>query len=311
MRLITRFAGLSTAVAIGLFAASCAVVGPVQRAPMYYATVSQDGTPLRLAYRERGHGKPVLMIHGFGANAYTWRHLEPILAQTHRVIAVDLKGFGRSDKPLDKRYSVRDQAALLAQFIEQKNLKDVTLVGHSLGGGVALVLALDENEKRRKRIARLVLIDSVGYAQKIPLAFNVLRMPVIGPITSFLIPKELQAGAALRIAFHDDTKFNRKDVAEYAEPLRDPGSQHALVYSARQIVPENLGELSARYRTIRIPALVVWCDQDKVIKSHVGWRLHQDIPNSTFKLMRGCGHIPQEERPLETARILVDFLNHK
>lgn len=303
-----RSAKLLVAAAAALGVTACAAVAPSQLHDMRYATVGGNDNPVRLAYRERGQGKPVLLIHGFGANAYTWRHMVPALAQTHRVITLDLKGFGQSDKPLDENYSVLDQAALVSEFIERKNLKDLTLVGHSLGGGVALALALDENDKRRGRITRLALLDSVGYAQKIPIAFNLLRAPVIGPVSSYLIPKELQARAALRIAYHDDSKFDRTDVAEYAGPLHDRGAQHALIRSARQIMPENIDQLSARYPTITIPALVLWCDHDKVVKPHIGWRLHQDLPNSTFKLIGGCGHIPQEERPHETAQAIKALL---
>jgi len=292
----------------GLLAAACAAIEPRDRAPMQFATVLQDNMPVQLAYRDLGEGKPVLLIHGFGANSYTWRHLEPMLAKTRRVISIDLKGFGQSDKPLDKRYSVLDQAALISQFIDQRGLKDLTMIGHSLGGGVALVLALEDTSKRKKRIKRLVLLDSVAYAQKIPIAFSLLRAPVIGQVTNFLIPKELQAHAALKVAYFDDTKFDQLDIANYASPLHDKGSQHALIHSARQIVPKNIDELSGRYPTITMPTLVLWCDHDKVIKPHVGWRLHRSLPNSTFKLIKGCGHIPQEERPEETADLINSFL---
>jgi pimeloyl-ACP methyl ester carboxylesterase len=188
------------------------------------------------------------------------------------------------------------------------DLKNLTVVGHSLGGGVALVLALEKEDGKRRRIKKLVLIDSVAYAQKIPLAFNLLGAPVIGAVANFLIPKELQALAALRIAYHDNSKFDSNDVAEYAAPLHEKGSQHAMIYSARQIMPDNINSLSERYSTIDIPTLILWCDHDKVIRPHVGWRLHQDLPNSTFRLVRGCGHIPQEERPEETAQAVLQFL---
>lgn len=289
--------------------AACAAVAPGQPEDMRYATLGPQETPVRLAYREHGKGKPILLIHGFGANAYTWRHLVPALAQTHKVITIDLKGFGQSDKPLDEKYSVLDQAALVADFIERKKLNGVTLIGHSLGGGVALALALDKNAERRNRIERLVLLDTVAYAQKIPIAFNLLRAPIIGPVSTFLVPKELQARAALRIAYHDNSKFDSTDVAEYAGPLRDRGAQHALIRSARQIVPHNIDQLAARYPTITIPALVLWCNHDKVVKPHIGWRLHQDLPNSTFKIIKGCGHIPQEERPQETVEAILGFLS--
>lgn len=294
--------------ATALFAAGCTAAGPEVFQPMRFATVDAGEGPVRLAYRESGAGEPVLLIHGFGANAYTWRRIVPELARTHRVITIDLKGFGHSDKPLDRKYSVLDQAALVAVFIEQQGLRDVTVVGHSLGGGVALVLALDSDSAKRGRIKRLALMNSIAYAQKIPIAFSLLRAPVIGPVSNYLIPKSLQARTALRIAYHDDAKIDEKDVAEYAAPLHEKGSQHAMIHSARQIMPENIDALSARYPSIDIPALVLWCDRDKVVRPHVGWRLHQDLPRSTFRLIHDCGHIPQEERPEETAAILKEFI---
>lgn len=307
MRIVALAKFLGAAIA-GLGATGCTGVAPEVLTQMNFATVDGGTGPIRLAYRESGRGKPVLLIHGFGANAYTWRHIEPELARTHRVIAVDLKGFGQSEKPADKRYSILDQAKLIEAFMDQKRLDDVTIVGHSLGGGVALALTLQDIDAQRGRIKRLALIDSVAYAQKIPVAFSVLSAPVIGPMSNFLIPKEVQARTALRIAYHDDTKFSDQDVAEYAAPMHDKGSQHAMIYSARQIMPENIEDLSSRYPTIDIPALVVWCDRDKVVRSHIGWRLHKDLPRSTFKVVHDCGHIPQEERPHETAEILKAFI---
>src|SRR5262249_15605929 len=106
-----------------------------------YARLGPPDAPVKLFYEEEGKGPPIPLIHGFRTSPYTWRHIAPVLALTHRVIAVDLKGFGQSDKPFDARYSVFDQAELLAQFIEDHDLRDLTIVGHSFGGGVALRLA--------------------------------------------------------------------------------------------------------------------------------------------------------------------------
>jgi pimeloyl-ACP methyl ester carboxylesterase len=90
----------------------------------------------------------------------------PELAKSHRVIAVDLKGFGQSDKPFDGRYSVFDQAELLAQLIEDKDLRNLTLVGHSFGGGIALLLALEANQRLAGRISRLVLLDTIAQVEQ-------------------------------------------------------------------------------------------------------------------------------------------------
>lgn len=81
-----------------------------------------------------------------------------------------------------------------------------------------------------------------------------------------------------------------------------------MIQTARQILPENLPELSSRYKTIQIPALIIWCDHDRVIKPTIGLRLHKDLQNSTFYVVRECGHMPQEEKPQQTVKLLKDFL---
>jgi pimeloyl-ACP methyl ester carboxylesterase len=292
-----------------VFVASCSGVYRSDDANVRYLAVGDGAQKVRLAYRDQGKGKAVLLLHGFGASSYTWRHVEPALAAAgHRVLTVDLKGFGLSEKPLDKNYSIFDQAALISSFIDQLGLKQVTLIGHSLGGGVALVLALDKDKKKSKRISKLVLIDSIAYAQNIPIAFSILRTPVLGKISSALVPLDVQTRIALRLAYYDNSKFDSRDVKRYADPLKDKGSRHAMIQTARQILPENLPELSSRYKTIQIPALIVWCDHDKVIKPAIGLRLHNDLPNSIFYVVRKCGHLPQEEKPQQTIRLIENFL---
>src|SRR5688500_8609467 len=91
----------------------------------YAVNLGTGDAPLRIWVEERGRGKPILLIHGLGANTYTWRKLVSDLARTHRVIAVDLKGFGRSDKPLDAAYGALDQAALLKRLIARRGLADL------------------------------------------------------------------------------------------------------------------------------------------------------------------------------------------
>jgi pimeloyl-ACP methyl ester carboxylesterase len=297
---------------VSLMLASCSGTYRSEDANVLYASVGEGAQKVRLAYRDQGKGKPVLLLHGFGASSYTWRHVEPALAAAgHRVLTVDLKGFGLSDKPLDKAYSIFDQATLISAFIDQLKLKDVTVIGHSLGGGVTLVLALEKDKKKRDRISKIVLIDSIAYSQNIPIAFNILRTPVLGKISSSLVPLDVQTRVALRLAYFDNSKFDSKDVKQYADPLKEKGSRHAMIQTARQILPENLPELSNRYKTIQIPALIIWCSHDRVIKPTIGLRLHDDLPNSTFYVVRECGHMPQEEKPQQTVKLLQDFLKLK
>jgi pimeloyl-ACP methyl ester carboxylesterase len=291
------------AIALGScgLSAGDAVEGP-------YARLGPPDAPVKLYYYEEGKGPPLLLIHGFGASTYTWRHVAPELAKNYRVIAVDLKGFGQSDKPFDGRYSVYDQAELLAQLIEDKDLRDLTLVGHSFGGGVALLLALEANQRLDGRITRLVLLDSIAYPQNIPVFFRLLDVPLVSQLGVRMVPPLVQTRVALQIAYFDDSKIDPEEIELYAAPLKTAAGKHAIIHSARQIVPEDIAELSERYKTIELPTLILWCDHDRIVPLEVGIKLRRTLPNSTLRLIEDCGHMPQEEQPASTLALIKGFI---
>jgi pimeloyl-ACP methyl ester carboxylesterase len=117
---------------------------------------------VKINYYEAGQGPPVILLHGIGACTYTWRYLAPALVADHRVFAIDLKGYGLSDKPEDGKYAMSDQADLVAEFIRTRDLHDLVLVGHSMGGGVTLMTYFKVRQDDPARIKKLVLIDSAG-----------------------------------------------------------------------------------------------------------------------------------------------------
>ncbi len=288
--------------------ASCAPMVALHDSEVQYTTVNTPAGPLRLAVMDQGKGRPILLLHGFATSSFTWQAIVPELAKNHRVIAVDLRGFGASDKPLDDHYSIFDQADAIEAFIEQENLKDLTIVGHSFGGGVALALALKSGEQRHPRIRNLVLIDSIAYKQPIPIFFRLLQIPMLGEVSMALVPPEVQAAQGLRLAYYDRDKITARAVAEYANTLYSPAAKHALTKTIEQIVPPNIEEISGRYKTIKFPTLVVWCKDDKVVPVFFGHRLKADIPPSELVVFADCGHMPQEEKPQDTARAIQGFL---
>lgn len=293
--------------AIALALGSCGLsAGDAADGP--YARLGPIEAPVKLYYQEEGKGPPLLLIHGFGASTFTWRHVAPELAKTHRVIAVDLKGFGQSDKPFDGRYSVFDQAELLAQLIEDKDLRNLTLVGHSFGGGIALLLALEANRRLEGRISRLVLLDTIAYPQHIPVFFRLLDVPLVSQLGVRMVPPSVQTRVALRIAYLDDSKIDPEEVAIYAAPLKTAAGKHAIIHSARQIMPDGIAELSERYKTIELPTLILWCDHDRIVPLEVGLRLRRTLPNSTLRLVEDCGHMPQEEQPELTLQLIKAFI---
>jgi len=301
----------ATVMTLAGLAPGCAPVFTPELAQMVeavkYQPVGTGDDAVKLAIQESGKGKPIVFIHGLGASSYTWHKIAPELAKTNRVIAIDLKGFGQSDKPLDNRYSIFDQAKLVEDFLSRSGLRGVTLVGHSYGGGVALAVALNQMDAGNRQIEKLVLIDSVAYRQPLPFFFQVLRTPIIGELGMTLVPPEVQMARALSIAYYKDEKVTKETVDNYASALHSEGGRHALFHTINSLDPEKAEEFSHRYRTLATPALLLWCEHDKIVPLKFGKRLFSELPDARIEVIEDCGHIPHEEQPEETLRLIRSF----
>jgi pimeloyl-ACP methyl ester carboxylesterase len=268
---------------------------------------SFDYQGIKINYYEAGQGPPVILLHGFGACAYTWRYLAPGLAGTRRVFALDLKGHGLSDKPQDGRYAVSDQGEMVAAFIRGRNLEDAVLIGNSLGGAIALTAYFQLREESPGRIQGLVLIASAGYPQKLPWFVRLARAPVLSNLGR-LLPPRFVTGLVLRKCFYDKDKITDEMIDTYAYNGSLPGAAEALRQTARQIIPPDMDAMIAQYKTVRAPTLIIWGEQDEVVPLESGRNFHRDIPDSRLVILPRCGHLPQEEDPLETRRALHNFL---
>lgn len=262
-----------------------------------------------LYYEVQGQGTPVLMLHGFGASSYTWRYLAPELASDSRVFLVDLKGFGRSPKPADGRYTLYDQVALIYRFVLEHDLKGLTIVGHSYGGGVALGTALYLSEFAPERLSRLILIDSAGFDQPLPFFMRLLRTPVVNRLGLYLLPAKTQVRHILNTAYHDTDRISEEAVYEYAQALKMPGGRRAILETAGQLATFNTEVLKSRYSRIDVPTLILWGQNDAIIPLAIGRQLNEAIPHSTLYVLGDCGHIPHEEKPAETIKQVREFMN--
>jgi pimeloyl-ACP methyl ester carboxylesterase len=298
----------AAALAGAMLAACAPMMPPMQVEPATFYPAREDARTVNLAVRDLGKGKPILLLHGLGASSYTWHAIQPKLARTNRVIALDMKGFGHSDKPLDDAYTIADQAKLVADYIARNDLRGLTLVGHSYGGAVAMRVALADAESPRKRIDKLVLIDSLAYKQPVPFFFRLLRTPLIGELGLNLIPADVQISRALTVAYHHDWKVNPETVASYASPLQTEGGKHALLRTVDGLMNEDADALVPRYRTLKTPTLLIWCAYDRIVPIAFGKRLSKDLPNAKIDVIQECGHIPQEEEPEETLAAIQSFV---
>ena len=267
-----------------------------------------DATASVHLYKEvYGSGNPILCLHGLGASMFSWRYFIAPFSQHNKLILVDFKGCGKSPKPLDSHYSTEEKADDIYKLIIEENLTNLTLIGNSLGGAVALMLAVRLAEQKPNRLAKLVLIDSAGDKNYLPLHLKLIRSSLGTPIV-YLSPTKLAAKMILRMCYYDSKKATREQAEAYASPLASPGGRHALLQTARQCIPANADELIAKLNSVTVPTFILWGREDKVIPLKVGELLHQAIPNSTLEIIEHCGHIPQEEKPDETIARISRFL---
>ena len=271
-----------------------------------------DHSPLHVEVRGPDPGpdaETFLLIHGFGASVYTWRHWVPSLESRGRVLLVDMKGFGAAAKPDDRRYGPTHHAELIRKLLDREDPNHLTVMGHSLGGGVALLIALSMADQDDRRLRRLVIVAGAAYAQRLPPFVTLARHPRLTGAALKLVGPERAIRYVLRSIVHDRATVEPVQVRTYAEALRTKEGIRAMLDAARQIVPKELNRLTAGYPTLDVPTLLLWGRQDRVVPVSIGQRLCRDLPNAELEVLEDCGHIPHEERPIASLQILEAFLS--
>ena len=253
---------------------------------------------LRLRYVRAGSGPPVVLLHGLASSIYTWKDVLPALAERHDVVALDLPGFGGSDIP--DRPSIELYVRAVAGAMDRLGLPRASIAGNSLGGAVAVAVAAAHPE----RVDRLVLVDAAGYNFRPEDRPGVLRAVAWGPEPLIgVAPLRALVELGLRQVFHDDGLVTPQRVAEYLAPLRRPGAARyvrRLLTAEVESFPEVIGR-------VRAPTLVLWGRHDAWIPVGDAWRFAADIRGARARVLE-AGHMPQEEKPAETAAAILDFL---
>ncbi len=267
-----------------------------------------DGTTT-LNYFDEGSGRTILFLHGFGASSYSWKDIVDFFKKNYRVISIDLKGFGLSDKPVDSEYDILSQAKHVSNFILRHDLKDITVVGHSLGGGVSIATYINmELKNESHRIHSLVLIDPACYPQSLPFFMHILTMPVLKDV-SRVLPSRLQIKMVLNTVYYDKKLITRETIDTYAYYLDLEGSHTATQKTVHCLNVGAGSDLVRSYGLIDCPVAIVWGANDTIILPVLGERLLRDLPLAELHIVERCGHAPQEECPLQTAEIINSFFD--
>jgi pimeloyl-ACP methyl ester carboxylesterase len=257
----------------------------------------------KIRYIDSGSGIPLVFIHGFGSSIYSWRkNLDPI-SKHHRVCAPDLPGFGYSDKPLDADYSIDAYADFIIQFMDKLQIKKAVLVGHSLGGGIALLASL----KYPSRVQALILLNTEAYPITPPLMLTVAKLPGIRSIIHRAIG-EWVVRISLKRSYYDHTLITDRLVDEYYRPFLTENGKAVPIKVLQAMDFEKLKELPRRYRRIRKKTLIIWGKEDRISRIHLAHKLKKDLRNSKLLIIPNSGHLVQEEKPEVVNRAILNFV---
>ena len=263
-----------------------------------------------VSFRRGGKGETVLFIHGIAGSCDTFDPVLPRVAEHHQVIAPDLLGHGRSAKPRGD-YSLGAYASGLRDLLEVLEVDRVTVVGHSMGGGIAMQFAYQFPEK----CSRLVLVSSGGLGPEVTPLLRAATLP--------------GAEAFLSVATHEKTKravatalspFKRLGVyakgsvthiGEHFNALGNVGNRKAFVLTARSVMDLRGQRIDARdrlYLAEALPTLIIWGRRDRFIPVSHGEGAHKLMPGSRLEIFEQAGHFPYRDDPNRFVAVLLDFL---
>jgi pimeloyl-ACP methyl ester carboxylesterase len=249
----------------------------------------------RLHYLEAGAGPSLVLVHGLGADVRTWRFAIPALASNFHVYAIDLLGFGRSDKP-QIPYRIGTLVEALTGFLDAVGIDKTSIVGNSLGGWVATLFATVHPD----RLSKLVLVDSAGYGEE-PAQMVRDYLSQFDPSTVATAERFLSS-----MNPEDQRMVEAAAVAYFARRLsRDDG--HAVASLVESIM-RGEDTLGPEVKQIHAPTLVIWGRNDPIIPLRIGQALANDIPNARAVVLDGCGHRPQTECAPAFNRAVQEFL---
>lgn len=265
-----------------------------------YATINAG----RIAYTEAGRGRPhVVLVHGIPTSSYLWREVVPRLADAFHVVALDMLGYGDSDKPTGIDLSVAAQSGYLRELLDGLGIHRAALVGHDIGGGVVQIFAAENPD----RVERLVLIDSIAYDSWPEPGIARLKDPAWDQIMETL---DLAKGfrKALGRGIVDQAKVTDELAAQFVRPWEGIEGRRAYLRAARALDNRDTLTRIDQIERTAAPTLILWGEQDVFQNIEFGRRLAGALPDARLEIIPNAGHWPMEDKPEEVARLIREFL---
>jgi haloalkane dehalogenase len=264
-------------------------------------TVKVDG--LTLAYRELGSGPPVLLLHGWPTSSFLWRNVMPHIARSNRVVALDMPGFGGSDKPADTRYDFEFFERAVDGFLDALEIGETALAVHDLGGPIGVHWAID----RPERLTKLALLNTLLYPEFSDAVIEFVTMASTpGKREELTSPAGLEAG--MRLGLADESHLTDEVLAGVTEPFQTDESRRALALAGIGVELEGFVEIGKRLGSLRVPVRIVYGERDRILPdvAETMARVKRDLPQAEIRPLP-YGHFLQEEAPDEVGELLAEF----
>ena len=251
----------------------------------------------------RDDPEPIVLLHGTSASLHTWDGWVAALKGQRRVIRVDLPGFGLTGPTPDHDYHLTRYTAFMGALLDELKLDKVVLAGNSFGGTVAWMTA----DAYPQRVARLILVDAGGYPYKptsMPIGFRLAQVPALKPLMANLLPRSM-IESSVRSVYGDPSRVTPELIDRYYEITLREGNRAAL---RARFTQSPGGEHAERIAQLKLPTLILWGSEDRLIPPDNAERFKRDIAGSQLVMFPGLGHVPQEEDPAATVAAVKSFL---
>jgi len=267
--------------------------------------IAVDG--MQVHYRDEGprdDPAPLVLIHGTAASLHTWDGWASELRGRHRVIRMDLPGFGLTGPSPGDDYRIEAYVSFVLHFLDALKVQRFSVGGNSLGGNIAWEVA----RAAPQRASKLVLVDAGGYAvtaSSTPLGFRLARMPAL----QWLMTHSMARGIverSVRNVYGDPARVDDALIDRYFELTLREGNRRALGLRMQQLQP---GENAGHIRDLALPTLILWGARDRLVPPESAQRFHGDIAGSELVTFPELGHVPHEEDPSKTVRPVIRFLD--
>ena len=266
--------------------------------------VTVDGK--KVHYVEAGNGPPIILIHGFLYHTVMWEKNIDALAEKFKVYAIDLWGWGYSERLKQKEYSFERYGKQIVGFMDALNIKKATLAGQSMGGGISVYVAAHYPE----RVDRLILVDPAVIPYPMTTIGKIYQFPFIGEFMNAIPGEALMKNNIRTIWFYDKNKVTEEYCKEVLQPLCIKGSYAGTMFILRNVLKEPYVEKEANLLAkMSIPTLIIHGREDKAIPLNRSKRLNDLWKGSKLVIFDKAGHSPHEEYPEKFNKLAMDFLS--